>query len=90
MLRGLVPQHVRTGAAGRSRVTGMLPVEAAKRAGLPGESKAGVIVVTLDRQRRVQAISVRTAASVGGHDVAVRIETTYVRFGKANPVRKPA
>jgi len=89
LLRGLVPQHVRTGAAGRTRVYALLPVDAAKRAGLPGESRVGAIVVTLDHRRRVHAIRVRTVAGVGGRDVAVAIETTYFRFGTAKAVRKP-
>ena len=90
LLRGLVPLHVRPGAAGRTRVSGLLPAAAAKRAGLPAESRSAAVVVTVDHQRRVHALAVRTRGLAGARTVTITVATTYLRFGHVKSVRKPA
>jgi hypothetical protein len=87
ILHGLRPTGLAT-SHGITAVHGVLTPAAARAAGLPA-TKPAEVTVTIDPQGRVIAVDIRTSTQAGGHDVTVRLRTSYSGFGAVNRIRKP-
>jgi hypothetical protein len=87
ILRDLRPTGLAT-SHGITAVHGVLTAAAARAAGLPATRPAEV-TATIDPQGRVIGIALSTSTRAAGHDVTVRLRTSYDGFDKVSRIRKP-
>ena len=71
-------------------VHGSLPAAAAKRAGIPTDGRPANVTVTTTLAGHVVTVSISTSSTVGTRSVTVSVVTTYGRFDRAPPIRRPA
>jgi hypothetical protein len=70
-------------------VSGVLPIAAARGAGLPDLSAPPHVVVTVGRAGDVVGLRLTAQTQAAGHTVTIALRTSYSSFGKVARIRRP-
>jgi hypothetical protein len=88
VLQRMAPTRLTTQGDDRV-VSGVLPIAAARGAGLPDLTAPPHVVVTVGRAGDVVGLRLSAETRTAGHTVTIALRTSYGRFGKVAPIRRP-